>query len=191
METFLGTILAFGFNFAPRGWQLCSGQLLSIAQNNALFALLGTTYGGNGQTTFALPDLRGRSLVGMGQGPGLTNITQGEISGTESTTLLITNMPMHAHALVAGQALVNTVANALADGTIGNDPDNGNNSFAAGGNTPSIYSESGTATKIGGITTTISGTTGIAGGSQPFGIRNPYLGINYSIAIEGIFPSRN
>jgi microcystin-dependent protein len=191
METFLGTILAFGFNFAPRGWQLCNGQLLSIAQNSALFSLLGTTYGGNGQTTFALPDLRGRSLVGMGQGPGLTPIVQGEVSGLENTTLLITNVPMHAHPLVAGQAIVTTVVNALADGPIGNDPDNGNNSFAASGNTPSIYSESGTPTKIGGITTTISGTTGIAGGSQPFPIRNPYLGINYSIALEGIFPSRN
>jgi microcystin-dependent protein len=192
METFLGTILAFGFNFAPRGWQLCYGQTLSIAQNTALFSLLGTTYGGNGQTTFALPDLRGRSLVGMGQGPGLTNIIQGEIAGVENTSLLITNMPMHAHALVAGQAIVTTVANALSGGTITNETDTGNNSFAASGDVPTIYSEpGGTINKIGGITTTISGTTGIAGGSQPFGIRNPYLGINYSIALEGIFPSRN
>lgn len=192
METFLGTILAFGFNFAPRGWQLCYGQTLSIAQNTALFSLLGTTYGGNGQTTFALPDLRGRSLVGMGQGPGLTNIIQGEIAGVENTSLLITNMPMHSHALVAGQAIVTTVANALSGGTITNETDSGNNSFAASGDVPNIYGEpGGTANKIGGITTTISGTTGIAGGSQPFGIRNPYLGINYSIALEGIFPSRN
>lgn len=192
METFLGTILAFGFNFAPRGWQLCYGQLLSISQNSALFSLLGTTYGGDGQTTFALPDLRGRSLVGMGEGPGLGNITQGQRSGVENTTLLITNMPMHAHTLVAGQANVVTLANALSGGTITNETDGGNNSFAAAGDVPNIYSEpGGTANKIGGITSTISGTTGIAGGNQPFNIRNPYLGINYSIAVEGIFPSRN
>jgi microcystin-dependent protein len=192
METFLGTILAFGFNFAPRGWLLCYGQLLSIAQNSALFALLGTTYGGDGVTTFALPDLRGRSLVGQGQGPGLSTINIGQISGTENTSLLITNMPSHTHALVAGQANVSTVANALSGGTITNETDSGNNSFAAGNAVPNIYSEpGGTNNLIGGIASTISGITGVAGGNQPFSIRNPYLGINYSIATEGIFPSRN
>ena len=192
METFLGTILAFGFNFAPRGWLLCYGQLLSIAQNSALFSLLGTTYGGDGVNTFALPDLRGRSLVGQGQGPGLSTINIGQISGTENTSLLITNMPSHTHALVAGQANVSTVANALSGGTITNETDSGNNSFAAGSAVPNIYSEpGGTNNLIGGIASTISGITGVAGGNQPFSIRNPYLGINYSIATEGIFPSRN
>jgi microcystin-dependent protein len=192
METFMGTILAFAFNYAPRGWQTCSGQLLSISQNSALFALLGTTYGGNGQSTFALPDLRGRSLVGMGQGPGLSNITQGEISGTETTTLLVTNMPMHNHILVPAQVTATTAATALSGGTITNETDGGNNSFATGGAVPSIYSEpGGTANAIGGISTTISGSTSIAGGSQPFSLRNPFMGINYCICIEGIFPSRN
>ena len=192
METFLGTILAFGFNFAPRGWLLCYGQLLSIAQNSALFSLLGTTYGGDGVNTFALPDLRGRSLVGQGQGPGLSTINIGQISGTENTSLLITNMPSHTHALVAGQANVSTVANALSGGTITNETDSGNNFFAAGNAVPNIYSEpGGTNNLIGGIASTISGITGVAGGNQPFSIRNPYLGINYSIATEGIFPSRN
>ena len=192
METFMGTILAFAFNYAPKGWQTCSGQLLSIAQNSALFSLLGTTFGGDGQTTFALPDLRGRSLVGAGQGPGLSFISQGEIAGSESTTLLLANMPMHNHIIVPNQLTVETAANALSGGTITNETDGGNNSLAAGGGVPTIYSEpGGTANKIGGITTTISGSTSIAGGSQPFSLRNPLLGINYCIAIQGLFPSRN
>ncbi|MEZ0184440.1 MULTISPECIES: phage tail protein [Flavobacterium] len=192
MEPLLGTILAFGFNFNPRGWMFCWGQLLPITQNSALFALLGTTYGGDGKVTFGLPDLRGRSLVGMGQGPGLTNISWGEVAGVENTTLTINNMPTHAHPLASPQAVVNTLVNAISDKPISNDPDSGNNSFAAGGNTPNIYSEAGgTANKVGGITSTISGTTGITGGNQSFSLRNPYLGINYCIAIEGVFPSRN
>jgi microcystin-dependent protein len=192
IEIYLGTILSFGFNFNPRGWQFCYGQLVPISQNSALFSLLGTTFGGNGTTTFGLPDLRGRSLVGQGQGPGLSSIVMGEISGVENTTLLSTNMPMHAHPLVAGQATISVAINAISDKSISNDPDNGNNSFAAAGNTPNIYSEpGGTVNAVGGVTATIGGSTGIAGGSQPFSIRNPYLGINYCIAMEGIFPSRN
>lgn len=195
-EPFLGAILAFGFTFNPRGWQTCSGQLISIAQNTALFSLLGTTYGGNGQTTFALPDLRGRSMVGVGNGPGLTPIVYGQVGGTETTTLTINNMPQHNHQLVpgvnAGQVNLALTANAATGGAIANDTDNGTNSFAAGGSTPNIYSEPGTGTtKIGGITSTISGSTSIVGGSQAFSIRDPYLGINLCIAMEGIFPSRN
>src|SRR5688572_6320685 len=97
-EPFLGEIRMVGFNFAPQGWAFCQGQLMSIAQNSALFSLLGTTFGGDGQTTFALPDYRGRSSVGMGSGPGLTNIVQGEKSGTENVTILSTQMPVHTHA---------------------------------------------------------------------------------------------
>src|SRR5947208_9525764 len=94
---FLGGIFMFAGNFAPRGYALCQGQLMSIAQNTALFSILGTTYGGNGQTTFALPDLRGRAPVGQGQGPGLSNISLGEVAGSETVTLLSTNMPSHNH----------------------------------------------------------------------------------------------
>ncbi|MBF4465044.1 phage tail protein [Flavobacterium sp. LC2016-12] len=191
-ETYLGTILAFGFSFTPRGFQPCLGQLMSISQNSALFSLLGTTFGGDGQSTFGLPDLRGRTLIGQGQGIGLSTIVPGEMSGTENTSLLITNMPAHTHALVPGQATITTVLNAISGTTITNDPDSGNNSFGASGNTPNIYSEpGGTSNGVGGITSAIGGTTGIAGGSQPFSIRNPYLGINYCIAVSGIFPSRN
>lgn len=196
MEEYLGTIKAFAFGYSPRGWQFCNGQLISIAQNNALFALLGTTYGGDGINTFALPDLRGRSIVHPGTGIGLTNIAYGEVSGTESVTLLQTNLPLHTHALVpgtgAGQVNFSTVLNAQIGGTLSNECDNGNNSFSSGGSTPSVYCEpGGTTTLVGGVTTTFSGSTAPAGGSQPFSIRNPYVGIYMSICMEGIFPSRN
>src|SRR5689334_24076195 len=97
-EPFLAEIVLFAGNFAPRGWAFCWGQILSIAQNTALFSLLGTTYGGNGQTTFALPNLASRFPIGAGQGPGLSNYTLGQLAGTESTTLTINNMPAHNHA---------------------------------------------------------------------------------------------
>src|SRR5512140_216933 len=98
---FIGEIVMFAGNFAPRSWALCNGQLLPIAQNTALFSILGTTYGGDGRTTFALPDLRGRVPVHPGQGPGLSNYVLGEMAGTENTTLLINNMPAHNHTLNA------------------------------------------------------------------------------------------
>src|SRR6478672_6336150 len=98
-QPFIGDIYIFAGDFAPRGWAFCDGQLLAIAQNQALFSILGTTYGGNGQTTFALPDLRGRAPIGQGQGPGLTPITLGEQAGTESVTVLSSQMPAHNHTL--------------------------------------------------------------------------------------------
>src|SRR5688572_18111229 len=97
MDEFIAIIKMFGGNFAPRGWALCNGQILSIAQNTALFSLLGTTFGGNGQTTFALPDLRGRVPIHPGQGPGLSNYSLGQQAGTETVTLTINNMPAHGH----------------------------------------------------------------------------------------------
>lgn len=119
MEAFMGTIMAVGFNFAPRGWAMCNGQVMPIAQNSALFALLGTTYGGDGVSTFGLPDLRGRTAVGMGQGPGLTNVVQGEKWGAVSTTAVVTgavsvsigadNLPKHTHPVaIAGNQLTAT-----------------------------------------------------------------------------------
>ena len=165
-EPFLGEIRAFGFNFAPRGWAMCNGQLLPIAQNTALFSLLGTTYGGNGQTTFALPDLRGRVPVHMGQGHGLSNRIQGEQSGEENHTLIITEMPAHAHAQPASNAEQDT-----------NRP--GNAVPAKGG----VYAGSTDGTVMDASTPT--------GGSQPHNNMQPYLVLNYCIALQGIFPSRN
>ncbi len=191
-EPFIGQIQTFGFNFPPRGWAFCDGQIMSIAQNTALFSLLGTTYGGNGQTTFALPDLRGRSVVHPGTGPGLSNISWGQVGGVENTTLTINNMPMHTHPLVDGTAHVNTTVTATNNNSASNTVDNGSNGLGDSGNMPEIYRESPSGTiALGGVKSVISGTTGIAGGSQAFSLRNPYLGIYTSIALEGIFPSRN
>src|SRR5215213_3857433 len=103
-EPFIGQIIQFAGNFAIRGYAMCNGQILSIAQNTALFSILGTTYGGNGQTTFALPDLRGRAPVHMGQGPGLSNVQLGEPGGAETVTLLPAQMPQHVHAVNASSA---------------------------------------------------------------------------------------
>jgi microcystin-dependent protein len=183
-EPFIGEIKIFGFNFAPRGYALCQGQIMSIAQNTALFSLLGTTYGGNGQQTFGLPDLRGRTPVGQGQGPGLRDVQMGEIAGTESVTLNVTQMPAHTHIATATSALfaeggTGTAANPAGKLLAGLP----NLYIAPDGSVPNkqLSTES--------VTTAV--TNSIAGNNQPVGILNPYLGLNYSIAVEGIFPSRN
>ncbi|WDF65837.1 phage tail protein [Flavobacterium sp. KACC 22763] len=195
MEVFLGTILGFGFNFPPRGWAYCNGQLIAISQNTALFSLLGTMYGGDGVNTFGLPDLRGRAPIHFGQGPGLSNIIQGERAGTETTTLTTLNLPAHVHALTGGTAAVTVTATTITGGTITNETDGGNNSFSSSGSTPNIYSEPGGSgtDKVGGFsaTATLGGNTAPTGGTSPFSIRDPYLAINFCIATSGIFPSRN
>ncbi|WP_205510666.1 phage tail protein [Longitalea arenae] len=192
----IAQINLFGGNFAPRSWAFCQGQLLSIAQNTALFSLLGTTYGGNGQTTFALPDLRGRVPIGTGQGPGLPNYTQGEMAGTPTTTLLITNMPAHNHT-ASGNTLTVSLSASTAAGTT-NIPGNtvvpaklptigsGPSASNINGYAPQDNSASFAASPVSGNI-----TTNIAGGSQPFSIMQPYLAMNYVIALEGIYPSRN
>jgi microcystin-dependent protein len=165
----------FAGNFAPRGWAFCAGQILSIAQNTALFSILGTTFGGNGQTTFALPDLRGRSAVGVGQGPGLSNIQLGEMAGTETVTLTIANMPSHNH-------LINC------DNT-------GQSSTAPSGLIPGLSDDRTTSLPIysgnAANATMNPAMVGSSGNGLPFNVRDPYLGINFIIALEGIFPSRN
>lgn len=192
MEPYIGQIQPYAFGFTPRGWAFCDGQLMSIAQNTALFSLIGTTYGGNGQTTFGLPDLRGRSIVHPGTGPGLSNISWGEVGGIESMTLTQGNMPMHAHALVNGMANVTTIITATDNGNNSNVTDNGANGLGTSGSMPEIYRENPAGTDtLAGVHSAISGSTSISGGSQPFGIRNPYLGVYCSIALSGIFPSRD
>lgn len=171
MDPFLASIMIFAGNFPVRGWAFCQGQLLSIAQNTALFSLLGTTYGGNGQTTFALPDLRGRVPIGIGQGPGLSNYTLGEMAGSEAITLLTTNLPLHNHT---------TTGSTLAGNT--SDP------------TGAVLANSGALDKE--YSTVLSSNvpmapTGGTGGGQPLSIRTPYLVLTYQIALQGIFPSRN
>lgn len=172
-EPFIAQIMMFGGNFAPRGWALCNGQILPIAQNTALFSLLGTTFGGNGQTTFALPDLRGRVPVHPGSGPGLTPRTLGEVSGSESVTLNTTQMPAHSHSLTCNTSSANQAAAV-------------NNVLAEESNSATqIYSNS----APNGIMNPAS--IGPSGGNQPHANMQPFVCVNFIIALEGIFPSRN
>lgn len=182
MEVFLGSIVAFGFNFPPYGWASCSGQTLSIAENTALYSLMGTTYGGNGQTTFGVPNLQGRAPIGQGNFMG-TIYTMGETAGNDEITLTIGNMPAHNH---LGQSQVAIPAN-TADGNSTN-PEG--NILAASGSVHNMYSTGASDAAMANITTSTV-TVGITGSNQPFDITDPYLAINYSIALEGIFPSRN
>jgi microcystin-dependent protein len=172
-EPFIGQIIMSGFNFAPRGYATCDGQLLSIAQNTALFSLLGTQFGGDGRVTFGLPDLRGRVPVHQGQGPGLTPRTMGEQAGEENHTLISTEMPMHNHLLAT-----TNVAGAL--GT-----PNGNFLAASSDGAFAFYRPTSDGSTLN------PQSIGLAGGNQPHNNMQPYLVINFSIAMEGIFPSRN
>jgi len=181
-EPFIGEVKLFGFNFAPKGYATCQGQILSIAQNTALFSLLGTTYGGNGQTTFALPDLQGRMAISQGTGPGLPSHSMGEVSGTPNVSLLTSNMPAHVHTL-------NNVRVQLQASTDTADENSAQNLFPANAGTP-VYAAAATANVFTGGTV-VSGTTDITGSGLPFSVMNPYLVLNYSIALQGIFPSRN
>lgn len=169
-EPFLGEIRVVGFNFAPRTWATCDGQLLPISQNTALFSLLGTYYGGNGQTNFALPNLQGRAPMAHGQGPGLTDRAIGESSGTANVTLLQSEMPSHTH-LVNAQPSRADRANA--------------NLSALAASADSIYSSTGTGMVLDPT------SVGLAGGSQPHNNMQPYLTLNFVIAMAGIFPARN
>lgn len=189
---FLGQIMAFAFNFSPKGWATCSGQVMSIAQNTALFSLLGTTFGGNGTQTFGLPDLRGRAMVGQGAGPGLTPVDMGQIAGVESVTLTTDNLPAHVHPITTQNIQTKVFVTTSGGGT--NEPGKGESGIGAGGSFPAIFSDSatiGNSDFVGGVTTSVSGSTGVVGSSQAFGVRNPYLGMNVCIALQGIFPSRN
>jgi microcystin-dependent protein len=193
---YIGQIIQGGWNFAPRDTAFCNGQQISIAQNTALFALLGTTFGGNGQTTFALPDLRGRSMVHWGTGPGLSTIQLGQAAGVEQITLTSGQMPQHTHG--ATFASTSTLGASTTKGTL-QAPSNGavlartKDGATPGPSLPLIYLPSGTATDVtlGGLNVAGTVTNAIAGGSQPVGIRNPYLGITHAIAMFGIFPSRS
>jgi len=168
MEPFIGTVMLFGGNFAPRGWALCEGQLLAISSHSALFSILGTTYGGDGRSTFALPDLRGRVAVQEGEGPGLSNYRLGQHGGTTRNTHLVSNMPSHNHTVAVP---VNTAETGEPTGFLGNGP---------------IYAEEGTTgAKYPNV------VAGLTGGQQPVNNMQPYLAVYYIIALEGIYPSRN
>jgi microcystin-dependent protein len=182
-DPFIGELKLVGFNYAPRGWAFCNGQQLAIQTNQALFSLLGTQYGGNGQTTFALPDLRGRVPLHADTSPGGT-FSIGQGGGEEAHTLLTTELPQHNH-LLAGDATTAAASNSATPvagnalgATIGK---NKTSTFPA-----NIYNTTGGATG-----TLAPATIGNSGGSQPHENRQPFTVMNWIIALNGIFPSRN
>lgn len=170
MDPFVAEIRIFGFNFAPKGWAFCNGKLMAISQNTALFSLLGTTYGGDGRSTFALPDLQGRSPMFYGQGPGLSYRDIGEAAGEESITLLQSEIPAHSHAL-----------NGVNDSGLQSNP---GGAFPARAN---IYKSN-----PGSVPLVQMNFSAVAptGSSQPHNNMQPYLTLNMRIALQGIFPPR-
>ena len=186
IDPFLAETVLFSFNFAPRGWAQCNGQLLPINQNQALFSLLGTTYGGDGRTTFALPDLRGRAIVGNGQGPGLSSYALGQRGGSESVTLAETQLPAHAHVI---SGTMSAVANCASGG--------GNQQAPAGGLPAAdaaaavmMYSNAAPdASMSPGALAVAGGVTAVTGNSQPHENRQPYLAMTFCIALQGVYPS--
>lgn len=171
MEPFIGEIRCFGFAFPPRGWALCAGQLLPINQNQALFAILGTTYGGDGRTNFALPDLRGRVPLHQGSGPGLTPRPLGQQGGTEAVTLTAAAMPAHTHP-------------ARCNGGAGNQYGPTGHYWAQDAAGGSVYAPA-------GDTAMAADAAALAGGGAPHNNLQPYLAMNFCIALQGIFPSRS
>lgn len=177
-DAYIGEIRTFGFNFAPKSWATCSGQLLSIAQNTALFSILGTTYGGNGTTTFALPDLRGRAPIHWGTGVGLANVSLGQVGGEENHLLIQTEMPTHNHTFAATTAAATKKPVNL--GVFADDVDSQAVDYFAAFNAPnSSY------VNLNPL------SMPAAGGSQPHNNMQPYLVLNICICLFGIFPSRN
>jgi microcystin-dependent protein len=174
MEGTLATIMLFAANFAPKNWAYCAGQLLPINQNQALFSLLGTTYGGNGTTNFALPDFQGRTAIGAGQGPGLSNYSLGQKAGANSLTMSVANLPSHTHMAIATLNATSAAPNT----------DEGPGNILAATN---IYAAGDT----GSLAGVAEQPTGITGQSQPMNIQQPYLGMNYVICLAGIYPTQS
>ena len=173
MDAYIGEMMLFAGNFCPKGTAWANGQLMSVAQNQTLFTILGTTYGGDGITTFALPNMSGRAPIGAGQGAGLSNISLGQIGGSETVTILQSQMPAHTHAVVASTSPAThatpSVGRVLAQ------------TQNAGG-----YVD----TSAGNLTPLALNTASIAGGGQPLSKRDPYLGMMWCITTQGIYPSR-
>ena len=172
-EPFLGEVRVFGFNYAPRGWAFCRGQIMSISQNTALFSLLGTFYGGDGRSNFALPNLQGNIPVSSGQGAGLASYSLGQAAGSVSVTLLTSNLPSHFHTLPAGgPANMTTPSSSTMIGGGGR------------GSLP-IYSTNADGTNFN------QGMVAVAGGNQPHNNMMPYVAMNFCICLQGIYPARN
>jgi microcystin-dependent protein len=174
-EPFLAEVRIFGFNFAPRGWAFCNGQILPINQNQSLYSLLGTTYGGDGRTSFALPDLRGRTPIHVGASPGGSNHTLGSKGGQENQALTVAELPTHTHGMIGTSATANA-------------PGPGNNLLAqTSTGVAEIYSSGPSALNQ----QANSGAIGNQGGGQGHENMQPYITLTYCIALQGLFPSRN
>lgn len=174
MDAYIGSIIPMAISYVPLGWMSCEGQQLQISTYSALYALLGTIYGGDGTFTFALPDLRGRAIIGQGQGPGQPEFPVGAAQGTTTVTLTASQLPIHTHQ-------INVHANAFAASTA-----NPANAFFGGGSNV-IYDASSDGTNMNMQSITVAAT----GGNYPIDIQNPYLAMYYNICMEGIFPARN
>lgn len=172
-QPYIGSVIAVGFNFAPQGWLLCNGALYPISEYDTLYSLIGTTYGGDGATTFAVPDLRGRGVINQGQGPGLSSYTMGQIGGSEDVTVLTANMPSHAHLPMA--AANGTTSTPSASVILGGSNDN----------TSLLYAAPASQTNLNNAVVGQSG-----GGSQPHDNMQPFNTVNYVIAALGIYPSQ-
>ena len=177
-EPFIGQLMLFGGNFCPRGWANADGQLLAISSNTALFSLYGTTYGGDGRTTFALPDLRGRSAVHVGNGPGLPSVSQGQRGGSTSFSIATNNMPSHSHTATA-------IANGVEAAANQTDPAG----HALAETAAAIYSNATPSSALNSSTVTV--TIANTGGGQGINQRSPFLVLRWCVALVGIFPSRN
>jgi len=178
---YLGQLMFEPYTFVPKGWAFCDGQIMSISQNTALFSLLGTFYGGDGRSTFALPDMQGRVPVMQGQGPGLSLYNQGQSGGAETVTLTTANLPAHSHSMSLNAGTV-SASSATANSAVPT-----GHALANTGHNPAYAS---TAPDVNLATVTLNGSTGAVGGGLPVGIRSPYLVVNCAIALQGVFPPR-
>lgn len=186
MDPFIGQIIMFAGNFAPRGWAFCEGQLLAISTHQALFSILGTTYGGDGRTTFALPDLRGRAPIAPGQGPGLSPYRWGQRGGAETVTLQVSQIPPHTHT-------AQTTAKLYGQSEPGDDDVLGPNVVLASGSGTSseVYSSEGANTQLREDSIAAQTTVYNQGGGQWHANIQPFLALHYIIALQGVFPSRS
>lgn len=213
MEAFMGTVMPVAFNFAPRGWAFCNGQLIPIQQNSAMFALLGVAYGGDGVNTFALPDLRGRVVVGsQANGPGIDPVVQGQKAGTSNATvnasgsatvkLDASSLPAHSHTANSLTAVTTIDVSTGITGVLTPAAGSVLSATAGGASSAAIYAPSASApVALGGVASKVTGSTDSAGTGAPVAVpvqttalvplMQPYLGLNYIIAMEGIFPARN
>jgi len=173
-QPFVGQIDIVGFNFAPNGWAFCDGSLLPISGNETLFNLIGTTYGGDGQNTFALPDLRGRMAIHQGQGPGLQNYTVGQSGGEEQVTLTLNQLPIHSHPAFGSSAKADSLGPGLAEWA-----------------TTTVFLYSSTGPNAASPVAMKSAAIGAMGGGQPFDNLPPFLAVNFIISLFGVFPSPN